>query len=615
MNNNGRRRSGDRKPAAKDGNDTSNDTSSNSVNTGDSSNSSGGGNGDNGNTRRNSNSAKDTGNKDTGSERKLHIIPIGGMGEIGKNMIAMQYEDEILLIDGGLAFPDADMLGVDLLVPKIDWVVENAHKIKGWVLTHGHEDHIGGLPYMLKLLPKIPMYGAKLTLGFLRGKFEEFKLSENDVDLREVTTDDRIKISKYFTVDYFRMTHSIPDNSGFIIHTPIGRIVHSGDFKLDYHPADGKTSHLHKLAQAGEEGVLALISDSTNAERPGYTPSERDVMAAVEEIVSKTKGRVIVTTFSSHVHRLQNFIRVAERHDRRVIIEGRSMIKNTTIAQELGYLEVKQPLVSSSEISELQDDKVLFLCTGSQGQPMAALSRLASGTHAKIQLKPGDTVIMSSNPIPGNEEAVGRVINALYERKVNVYYPPTYKVHASGHASQEELKLILDLTRPTFFIPWHGEMRHQVNHQKLSQSMANPPKKSLIVENGDIIELTRDDMKVVGQIDSGVIYIDSVGRRKGEETSEPIIRDRQALSSEGIVMIVAVMGRQPSVEVISRGVVSKDHDLHKEIENIAMESLKRGIKEKRRHNDIRDDIFYPVRRYLRKATGRNPLIVPTLVEG
>ena len=382
MNNNGRRRSGGRKPAAKDGSDTSNDTSSNSVNNSDSSNSSGGGNGNNGNTRRNSNAAKD--NKDnssnnTSNERKLHIIPIGGMGEIGKNMIALQYEDEILLIDGGLAFPDADMLGVDLLVPKIDWVVENAHKIKGWVLTHGHEDHIGGLPYMLKLLPKIPMYGAKLTLGFLRGKFEEFKLSENDVDLREVTTDDRIKISKYFTVDYFRMTHSIPDNSGFIIHTPIGRIVHSGDFKLDYHPADGKTSHLHKLAQAGEEGVLALISDSTNAERPGYTPSERDVMTAVEEIVSKTKGRVIVTTFSSHVHRLQNFIRVAERHDRRVIIEGRSMIKNTTIAQELGYLEVKQPLVSSSEISELQDDKVLFLCTGSQGQPMAALSTISLG--------------------------------------------------------------------------------------------------------------------------------------------------------------------------------------------------------------------------------------------
>ena len=405
------------------------------------------------------------------NQKALRIIPIGGMGEIGKNMFAFEYEDEILMIDGGLAFPDADMLGVDILVPKIDWVVENAHKIKGWVLTHGHEDHIGGLPYMLKLLPKIPMYGAKLTLGLLRGKFDEFKLRESDVDLREISTDDRIKVSKYFTVDFFRMTHSIPDNSGLIVHTPIGRIVHSGDFKLDYNPADGKTSHLHKLAQAGQEGVLALISDSTNAERPGYTPSERDVMNAVDELVAKADGRVIVTTFSSHVHRLQNFIRVAEKYDRRVVIEGRSMIKNTRIAQELGYLEVKQPLVSTDEMQNLADDKVLFLCTGSQGQPMAALSRLASGNHRKINLQPGDTIIMSSNPIPGNEEAVGRVINQLYARKVNVFYPPAYKVHASGHASQEELKLILDLTRPKFFIPWHGEVRHQTNHQKLANGL------------------------------------------------------------------------------------------------------------------------------------------------
>ena len=547
-------------------------------------------------------------------EKNIRIIPIGGMGEIGKNMFALEYEDEIMLIDGGLAFPDADMLGVDILVPKIDWVVENAAKIKGWVLTHGHEDHIGGLPYMLKLLPKIPMYGAKLTLGLLRGKFEEFKLKESDVDLREITTDERIKLSKYFTVDYFRMTHSIPDNSGIIIHTPIGRIVHTGDFKLDYNPADGKTSHLHKLAQAGEEGVLALISDSTNAERPGYTPSERDVMNAVDQIVSRTKGRVIVTTFSSHVHRLQNFVRVAERYDRRVIIEGRSMIKNTTIAQELGYLEVKEPLVSTDQMNDLADDKVLFLCTGSQGQPMAALSRLASRTHRKISLKAGDTVIMSSNPIPGNEEAVGRVINQLYALGVNVYYPPTYKVHASGHASQEELKLILDLTRPKFFIPWHGEVRHQVNHVKLAEGMSNPPQKSLIPENGDVLELSRDDLRKVGQIDSGVIFIDNMGK-VGEEITEPVIRDRQTLSSDGVVVIMALAGKQPSVEVISRGVAPNHRELHAEIEKIAMDGLQKGIREKRRLGDIRDDIFYPVRRYLRKATGRNPLIVPTVLEG
>ncbi|HEX7001497.1 MAG TPA: ribonuclease J [Trueperaceae bacterium] len=544
-------------------------------------------------------------------ERKLRMIPLGGMGEIGKNMFAFEYEDEVLLVDGGLAFPDADMLGVDILVPKIDWVVENAHKIKGWVLTHGHEDHIGGIPHMLRLLPKVPMYGAKLTLGLLRGKFEEFRIKESDVDLRQVTTDDRIKVSKNFTVDFFQMTHSIPDNSGLVIHTPIGRIVHSGDFKLDYHPADGRTSHLHKLAQAGQDGVLLLISDSTNAERPGYTPSERDVMNAVDDIVARAKGRVIVTTFSSHVHRLQNFIRVAEKYDRRVVMEGRSMIKNATIAQDLGYLKANNPFASTDTLGDMQDDKVLFLCTGSQGQPMAALSRLAAGTHRKIQLKKGDTVILSSNPIPGNEEAVGRVINQLYERQVEVYYPPAYKVHASGHASQEELKLILDLTRPKFFVPWHGEMRHQVNHERLAGSMAHPPKKSMIVRNGDVVELTKDDMKVVAQVDAGVVLIDSVG-----EVTEPVIRDRLTLSEEGVIVIMALASKKaPTVEVITRGVVQGQNGLVKEIERIAQESLQKGVREKRSLSDIRDDIFYPVRRYIRKATGRNPLIVPTVIEG
>ena len=544
---------------------------------------------------------------------RLRMIPLGGMGEIGKNMFAFEYDDEILLVDGGLAFPETEMLGVDIIVPKIDWVVENAHKIVGWVLTHGHEDHIGGLPYMIKLLPKIPMYGAKLTHGLLRGKFEEFKISESDVDLRTVGTDDRIKISNYFTVDFFRMTHSIPDNSGLVIHTPMGRIVHSGDFKLDYHPADGRTSHLHKLAEAGANGVLLLISDSTNAESPGFTASERDVMNAVDQIVAQAEGRVIVTTFASHVHRLQNFIRVAEKHDRRVVLEGRSMVRNTQIAQELGYLEVKDPFVNANDIGDLQDDKVLFLCTGSQGQPMAALSRLANGTHRKISLRSGDTVILSSNPIPGNEEAVGRVINQLYERDVNVFYPPTYKVHASGHASQEELKLILDLTRPKFFVPWHGEMRHQVNHIRLANSMSHPPKKSLIVENGDIVELSRDEMKLTGKVDAGIILIDSSGKA-GDEITEPIVRDRQTLSEEGVIVILAMMGKNPAVEVILRGVAGGDHEMKGEIQRIALDAVKRGTRERKRVDDVRNDVFYPVRRYLRKTTGRTPLILPTVIE-
>ncbi len=547
-------------------------------------------------------------------ERKLEYIPFGGMGEIGKNMAAFRYEDEILMVDGGLAFPDADMLGVDILVPRPDWVLEHAHMIKGWILTHGHEDHIGGLPYLLKQLPKIPMYGAKLTLGLLRGKFEEFKLRESDVDLREVSPDERIKVGQHFTVDLFRMTHSIPDNSGMVIHTPIGRIVYTGDFKLDYHPADGKTSHLAKIAEAGRDGVLLLISDSTNAERPGVTSSELDVKAAIAEIMAHAKGRVIVTTFSSHIHRLQNIIDVAEQHDRRIVMEGRSMVKVARIAQELGYLKLRHGFVETDKIDGIQDDKLLFLCTGSQGQPMAALSRLAAGTHRKITLKRGDTVIMSSNPIPGNEAAVNRVINGLYERDIAVYYPPRYKVHTSGHASREELKLVFDLARPRFFIPWHGEPRHQVNHLRLSAEMPRPPKKALIPHNGDVITITKDDIQVTGQVEAGIIYIDAMGKTP-DEIDEPIIRDRQMLSEEGIVVIMAVASRQPVVEVITRGVAQGQNGLIKEIERLAVDAVTRGIKEKRRLQDIRDDIFYPVRRYLRKATGRNPLILPTVLEG
>ena len=552
--------------------------------------------------------------KEGADDRTLTIVPLGGMGEIGKNMFAFKYDDEIMLVDGGLAFPDADMLGVDIIVPKIDWVVEHAHMIKGWILTHGHEDHIGGLPYMLRLLPRIPMYGAKLTLGLLRGKFEEFKLSESDVDLNEVSSDDRIKIGEHFTVDMFRMTHSIPDNSGLIIHTPIGRIVHSGDFKLDFHPADGKTSHLAKIAEAGRDGTLLLIADSTNAERPGYTGSEHDVMLAVDQIVANRTGRVIVTTFSSHVHRLQNFVRVAEKYNRRVAMEGRSMVKALRIAHELGYIEAKHPFVEMDKVDGIADDKLLVLCTGSQGQPMAALSRLAAGTHRKITLKPGDTVIMSSNPIPGNEEAVNRVVNQLYERNVEVLYPPNHKVHVSGHASQQELMLIHDLARPRFFIPWHGEARHSVHHARLAASMPRPPQKTIIPHNGDVIELTKDDIKIVGKVDAGLIYIDSVGK-SSDPIDEPIIRDRQALSEEGVVVIMAVASQKPSVEVITRGVASGGNGVSAEIERLALEALTRGIREKRRLQDIRDDIFYPVRRYLRKATGRNPLILPTVLEG
>ena len=544
----------------------------------------------------------------------MKIVPLGGMGEIGKNMIALIYEDEIMLIDGGLAFPDAEMPGIDILVPTIEWLVRNSKKIKGWVLTHGHEDHIGGLPYILPQLPKIPIYGTRLTLGLLREKFKEFNIRPGDVNLKEASTDERIKISKCFTIDYFRMTHSIPDNCGLVIHSPIGRIVHSGDFKLDSKPSDGHTSDLHKLAELGNQGVLALMSDSTNAERPGSTSSEDDVMKAMEKIIARAKGRVIVTTFSSHVHRLQNVIRIAEKYDRRVVIEGRSMIRNTRVAEEFGYLEMKEPLATSTDVQTLQDDKVLFLCTGSQGQPMAALSRLATGHHRKVTLKAGDTVIMSSNPIPGNEESVNKLINRLYAERVEIFYPPKYNVHASGHASQDELKLILELTKPRFFIPWHGEIRQQINHVKIAKSLSLPPRKNLIAKNGDVIELTKNNIRVNGEVEVGAVYFDNSGKG-AQEISDSVIRERQIMSQDGVIVITAVTRKNPILELTTRGLSEPDSSFKDEIKRIILDSIAAGLRDKQPIEGIRNNVYKQVNRFVRKNTGKNPIVLCTLLQG
>ncbi|PYE52805.1 ribonuclease J [Deinococcus yavapaiensis] len=544
-------------------------------------------------------------------DKHLEVIPLGGMGEIGKNMFAYRYGDEIMIVDGGLAFPDSHMLGIDLLIPRIDYLQQNAGLIKGWVLTHGHEDHIGALPYILPRLPKVPIHAAKLTLGLLREKLSEFGIRENDVDLREVDTDARIRIGRHFTVDFFRMTHSIPDNMGYVLHTPVGRIVHTGDFKLDQHPTDGKPSHLAKIAQAGAEGVLMLISDSTNAERPGTTMSEADIAANIEKIIEGAKGRVFVTTFASHTHRLQNVVHVAEKLGRRVVMEGRSMVKYAQVALNLGYLEMKDGLVSTDEMGDLQDSQVLFLCTGSQGQPMSVLSRLAFGNHAKIALHRGDTVILSSSPIPGNEEAVNTVINRLYEIGVEVYYPPTYKVHASGHGSQEELKMVLNLANPKFFLPWHGEPRHQINHARLAQGMPKPPKRTLIAKNGDVVRLTADDFRVTGTVPSGAVYVDGLGVG---DISDDIIQDRLAMSQDGVLIMTAVLHPTPHVELVSRGFVKANRDLEGNIRKVALEAVEAGLREKKRLEDVRDDMYGAVRRFVRKVTGRNPVLIPVLVE-
>lgn len=540
----------------------------------------------------------------------VEIIPLGGMGEIGKNITVFRYQDEILVVDGGLAFPEEHMPGVDLLIPKIDFLLDHAKDIRGWVLTHGHEDHIGALPYLLPELPRVPIYGAKLTLGLVKGKLEEFQLNPGDFNFKEVSTDEHIAIGRFFTVDLFRMTHSIPDNSGMVIHTPIGKIVHTGDFKLDPTPIDGKPSHLAKIAQAGAEGVLLLIADSTNAERPGTTPSELEIAKNLDQVIGKSKGRVFVTTFASHTHRIQSVIKAAEKYGRKVAMEGRSMLKFSRIATELGYLNAKDRLYTMEEIKDLPDNQILVLATGSQGQPMSVLSRLASGSHAKLSIEPGDTVILSSSPIPGNEEAVNRVINQLYALGALVYYPPNHRIHASGHASQDELKIVLNLATPKFFMPWHGEIRQQTNFKWLAESLGEPPKKTLVVENGDVVKLTQDSFEVTGKVVAGAVYVDGLG--VGDITDE-ILQDRQLMAAEGVVVITALAGREPHVEVVSKGFVKAGERLLVGVRKMSLDVLIKGIREKKTLEAIRDDIYYPVKKFLRKETGRDPVIILTAI--
>ncbi|WP_216328250.1 ribonuclease J [Deinococcus aestuarii] len=547
----------------------------------------------------------------TPSDAHLEVIPLGGMGEIGKNIFAYRFGDEIMVVDGGLAFPDAHQMGIDLIIPRIDYLQQHAALIKGWILTHGHEDHIGGLPYILPRLPRVPVYGAPLTLGLVREKLAEFGVKDGDVDLREVGLNDKVQIGGNFHVEFIRMTHSIPDNAGYILTTPVGRVLHTGDFKLDEHPSDGQLSDLPRIEQAGKDGVLLLISDSTNAERPGRTPSEAEVARNIEEVIAGCRGRVFLTTFASQVNRIQNILHIAHRQGRRVVMEGRSMLKYAQVAQALGHLETPDPFLTNEEVGELQDQQVLYLCTGSQGQPMSVLSRLAFGTHAKIALRRGDSVILSSNPIPGNEEAVNLVINRLYEIGVDVYYPPTYRVHASGHASQEELATILNLARPKFFLPWHGEPRHQINHARLAQTLPRPPKRTLIAKNGDVVRLGPDEFKVTGTVPAGAVYVDGLGVG---DISDEILLDRVSMSQEGILIMTAVLHPSPHVEIVSRGFVRANRDLDNQIRKVALEAIEGGVREKKRLEDVRDDMYGAVRRFVRKVTGRNPVLIPMIVD-
>ncbi|MDZ4832575.1 MAG: ribonuclease J [Candidatus Melainabacteria bacterium] len=485
----------------------------------------------------------------------LKVIPLGGLGEIGKNTMLIAYGDDMMLVDAGLAFPSEDMLGVDIVLPDINYLLENQDKLKGLAITHGHEDHIGGIPYILKEMPIPVIYGPALALGLLEGKFKEAGL-EHRTSLRTVKPRQRVKIG-CFEVEFIRCTHSIADSFSLIIRTPVGVLIHTGDFKFDFTPVDGEQFDIASLANAAEEGVLLLMSDSTNTERPGFTPSEKTVWNKLNEVFSNARRRIIVTTFASNVHRVRQVLNAAMKYDRKVVILGRSMLNFATIARELGYMSFPDGLlIPVDQVKELPEHKVVILTTGSQGEPMSALTRIANDEHKQIRIQPGDTVIISATPIPGNERSVANTINALFLRGADVVYGKDSGVHVSGHACREEQKLMINICKPKFFMPIHGEYRMLVGHADLAIECGVAPDNVFVMENGDVLEVTKDKSAINGRIKAGVILIDY---NREWRLDEEIIEQRRHIAEDGLITVVVLLDDAHKIvagpDVYIRGVI------------------------------------------------------------
>ncbi len=550
------------------------------------------------------------------TNEKLLIIPLGGLGEIGKNMTVFRYGDDIIVIDSGLAFPEEDMLGIDLVIPDMTYLIENKDKIKAVVLTHGHEDHIGSLFYLLRQVD-VPVYGSPLTLGLVEGRLKEYDVS--DRRLIPVAPGDSIRLGQ-FEVGFIRVNHSISDALAISLKTPIGTIVHTGDFKIDQTPVDGKMIDIHKFAELGNQGVLVLLSDSTNAERAGYTKSERTVSEVLDEYFASTKGRIILTTFASNVSRLQQAINSAIAYGRKVALLGRSMVTVVNKATELGYMDIPEGvLIGVEEINRYPDNQILILTTGSQGEPMAALSRLASKNHRSLELTPGDTVLIAATPIPGNERSVGRTIDALMRLGVNVVYERGSGIHVSGHGSQEELKLILNLTRPKYLIPIHGEHRMLKQHGRLANEIGIPKENVFIGENGHVFEFTAETGRFAGKVASGKIFVDGLGVG---DVGNIVIRDRRQLSQDGVLIVVVTLDKAKGCildgpDIVSRGFVYvRDSDeLIDEARNIV-----KGVLERFENQPItewaplKSGIREALTKYLFAKTGRRPMILPIIMD-
>lgn len=547
---------------------------------------------------------------------KIKVMALGGLNEIGKNMTVIEYKDEIIVIDAGMSFPDDEMLGVDVVIPDISYLIKNKDKIKGIFITHGHEDHIGALPYILKKI-NIPIYGAKLSIGLIQVKLKEHKI--NNAKLNVVSPRDIIKLS-HMEVEFIKNNHSIPDACSIAVHTDQGIIYHTGDFKIDLTPIDGEVMDIHRICELSKKGVLLLLAESTNAEQPGSTMSEKTVGAGLDDLFRKaSNSRIIVATFASNIHRLQQIINTAEKFNRKVAVSGRSMVNVVAVATELGYLNIPDNmLIDLNDISKYEDNEVVLITTGSQGEPMSALARMASAEHKKVEIKRGDLIIISAHPIPGNEKLISKVINSLFEKGAEVVYDES-DIHVSGHAKQEELKLMHRLVRPKFFMPAHGEYRMLKIHAELAEELGMPSQNIFVNKTGDVLEIDRNSAKVTGTIPTGNVLVDGLGVG---DIGNIVLRDRKHLSEDGLMIVVVTISKEDGrvlagPDIISRGFVyvRESEDLMDGAKNVIKDVLRdcedRNIKE---WAYLKNNIKESLKEYLYQKTKRNPMILPIIME-